>query len=48
MKRRKFSEKQIIGILKEHKAGLSTANLCRQTVQRCGATSVVLKAHGVA
>ena len=28
MKRSGFSEEQIIGILKEHQAGLSTADLC--------------------
>jgi putative transposase len=30
MKRRRFSEEQIIGILKEHQAGLSTAEICRK------------------
>jgi len=30
MKRRRFSEEQIIGILKEHQAGLSAAELCRK------------------
>ena len=29
MKRSRFSEEQIIGILKEHQAGLSAADLCR-------------------
>jgi hypothetical protein len=30
MKRSRFSEEQIIGILKEHEAGVSVADLCRQ------------------
>jgi putative transposase len=30
MKRSRFSEGQIIGILKEHQAGLSAAELCRK------------------
>lgn len=30
MKRSRFSEEQIIGILKEHAAGLSAAELCRR------------------
>ena len=30
MKRSRFSEEQIIGILKEHQAGLSAAELCRK------------------
>ena len=30
MKRSRFSEEQIIGILKEHRAGLSAAELCRK------------------
>jgi putative transposase len=30
MKRSRFSEEQIIGILKEHEAGVSVANLCRK------------------
>jgi hypothetical protein len=30
MKRSRFSEDQIIGILKEHQAGLSAAELCRK------------------
>jgi putative transposase len=30
MKRSRFSEEQIIGILKEHQAGLSAAQLCRK------------------
>ena len=30
MKRSRFSEEQIIGILKEHQAGMSTAELCRK------------------
>lgn len=29
MKRGRFTEKQIIGVLKEHQAGLSAAELCR-------------------
>ena len=30
MKRSRFSEEQIIGILKEHQAGLSAAEFCRK------------------
>lgn len=30
MKRSRFSEEQIFGILKEHQAGLSAAELCRK------------------
>jgi putative transposase len=30
MKRSRFTEKQIIGVLKEHQAGLSAAELCRK------------------
>ncbi len=30
MKRGRFSEEQIIGILKEHQAGLSAKDLCRK------------------
>ncbi len=30
MKRSRFSEEQIIGILKEHQAGFSAADLCRK------------------
>jgi putative transposase len=30
MKRSRFSDEQIIGILKEHQAGLPTAELCRK------------------
>lgn len=30
MKRSRFSEEQIIGILKEHQAGLTAAELCRK------------------
>lgn len=30
MKRSRFSEEQIIGILKEHQAGLGTKELCRK------------------
>ena len=30
MKTSRFSEQQIIGILKEHAAGLGTAELCRK------------------
>ena len=29
MKRSRFSDEQIIGILKEHQAGMSAADLCR-------------------
>ena len=30
MKRSRFSEEQIIGILKEHEAGVPVAELCRK------------------
>jgi putative transposase len=30
MKRSKFTKDQIIGILKEHEAGVSVADLCRK------------------
>lgn len=30
MKRKRFSEEQIIGMLKEHEAGVKTADLCRK------------------
>ncbi len=30
MKRKRFSEEQIIAILQEHEAGVSTADLCRK------------------
>jgi putative transposase len=30
MKRKMFSEEQIIGVLKEHEAGVKTADLCRK------------------
>lgn len=30
MKRSRYSEKQIIGILKEHQAGMSARDLCRK------------------
>lgn len=30
MKRSRYTEEQIIGILKEHQAGLSAQNLCRK------------------
>jgi len=30
MKRRRFSEEQIVGILKEHEAGVSVSELCRK------------------
>jgi len=30
MKRSRFSDEQIIGILKEHQAGLSATELCRE------------------
>ncbi len=30
MKRSRFTEEQIIGILKEHQAGLSASELCRK------------------
>jgi putative transposase len=30
MKRSKFSEEQIIGVLKEHEGGAKTADLCRK------------------
>jgi putative transposase len=30
MKRKRFSEEQIIGVLKEHDAGVRTSDLCRK------------------
>ena len=30
MRRSKYGEEQVIGILKEHDAGLSTAEICRK------------------
>lgn len=42
MKRSRFNEEQIIAILKEHEAGLGTADLCRKhgissaTFYKCG------------
>ena len=30
MRRSKYGEEQIIGILKEHEAGVSTADMCRK------------------
>jgi putative transposase len=30
MRRSKYSEEQVIGILKEHEAGVSTAEICRK------------------
>lgn len=30
MKRSRFSEEQVIGILKEHEAGIAVAELCRK------------------
>jgi putative transposase len=30
MKRKRFSEEQIIGVLKEHEAGMKTGDLCRK------------------
>lgn len=30
MKKSRFTEEQIIGIVKQHKAGLETADLCRE------------------
>ena len=30
MKRSRFTEEQIIGVLKEHQAGMSAADLCRK------------------
>lgn len=30
MKRSRFSDEQIIGVLKEHQAGMSAADLCRK------------------
>ena len=30
MKRKRFSEEQIIGVLKEHEAGAKTGDLCRK------------------
>jgi len=30
MKRKRFSEEQIVGVLKEHERGAKTADLCRK------------------
>ena len=30
MKKRRFSEEQVIGVLKQHEAGVKTADLCRE------------------
>jgi putative transposase len=30
MKRKRFSEEQIVGVLKEHELGAETADLCRK------------------
>ena len=30
MKRSRFTEEQIIGVLKQHESGISTADLCRE------------------
>jgi putative transposase len=30
MKRKRFSEEQIVGVLKEHELGVKTADLCRK------------------
>jgi len=32
MKKSRFSEEQVIGILKQHEAGVKTAGLCREHV----------------
>jgi putative transposase len=46
MKRSRFSDEQIIGVLKEHEAGAATADLCRRlgingaTFYKCNETCV--------
>jgi putative transposase len=46
MKRKRFSEEQIIAILREHEAGVATADLCRKhgmsSASRCSAQGLVL------
>ncbi|MGF7056091.1 putative transposase [Bosea sp. OAE752] len=39
MKRSRFSDEQIIGILSEHEAGIPVAELCRSTVSAMAAPS---------
>ena len=34
MKRSRFSDEQIIGILKEHQAGMTASELCRKMASR--------------
>jgi len=46
MKRSKFSEEQIIGVLKEHEVGAKTADLCRKHGISEGVVSRIFRTFG--
>jgi hypothetical protein len=48
MKKSRYTEEQIIGILKQHEAGVKTADLCGSTDQRGGVLwlEVEVRRHG--